>query len=94
MMARFSCAVFVCPHGGCVGDHDRCRGVCYCYGVSLSKLNETRLYLMTTHARSLMINVEKLRVSLSRFTVLAHRLEIEMGRWNKPKAVPLNEIKY
>ena len=41
-----------------------------------------------------MINVEKLRVSLSRFTVLAHRLEIEMGRWNKPKAVPLNEIKY
>ena len=40
-----------------------------------------------------LINIEKVRVSLSRVRVSAHRLEIETGRWNKPANVPLNERK-
>ena len=38
-------------------------------------------------------NIENNRVALSRFTVSAHRLEVETGRWHKPVAVPFNESK-
>jgi len=40
-----------------------------------------------------LINLEKDSVALSRFRVLAHRLEVETGRWHKPVAVPFNERK-
>ena len=38
-----------------------------------------------------LINIEKVRVALSRLRVSAHRLEFETGRWHKPVAVPFNE---
>ena len=41
----------------------------------------------------ILINIEKVRVALSRFRVSAHRREVENGRWHKPVAVPLNERK-
>ena len=40
-----------------------------------------------------LINIENVRVALSRFRVSAHRLEAETGRWHKPVAVPFNERK-
>ena len=40
-----------------------------------------------------LINIEKVRVALSRFRVSAHRLDVETGRWHKPVAVPFNESK-
>jgi len=40
-----------------------------------------------------LINIERVRVSLSHFRVSAHRLESITGRWNTPMAVPLNERK-
>ena len=41
-----------------------------------------------------LINIEKVRVALSRFRVSAHSLEVETGRWHKPVAVPFIERKY
>ena len=41
-----------------------------------------------------LMNIAKVRVSLSRVRVSAHRLEIETGIWTKPTAVPLNERKF
>ena len=35
-----------------------------------------------------LINIEIDRVALSRFRVSAHRLEIEIGRWHNPLAIP------
>jgi len=40
-----------------------------------------------------LINIQKNRVSLLRFKVSAHRLEVETRRWHKPLAVPFNERK-
>ena len=40
-----------------------------------------------------LINIEKVRVALSRFRVSAHRLDVETGRWHKPVAVPFNKSK-
>jgi len=40
-----------------------------------------------------LINIEQIRVTLSRFRVSIHRLEVETGRWHKPVAVYFNERK-
>jgi len=34
-----------------------------------------------------LMNIEKVRVALSRFRVSAHRLEVETGKWRKPVAL-------
>ena len=40
-----------------------------------------------------LINIENIRVALSRFRVSAHILEVETGRWHKPVVVRFNERK-
>jgi len=40
------------------------------------------------------VNINNNRVALSRFTVMAHRLDVKTGRWHKPIAAPFNERKY
>ena len=41
-----------------------------------------------------LINIGNNCVELARFRVLAHRLEVETGRWHEPVALPFNERKY
>ena len=39
------------------------------------------------------INIEKFRISLSKLRLSSHRLEVEVGRWVKPRAIALNNRK-
>ena len=39
------------------------------------------------------INIEKFRISLSKLRLSSHRLEVEVGRWVKPRAITLNNRK-
>ena len=39
------------------------------------------------------IKIDTFRISLTRFRVSAHRLEIKAGRWHKPNKIPYNERK-
>ena len=67
------------------------------WNTDINDSTRTRCYILYADFRFQpylnLINIENFRVALSRFRVLAHRLELETGRWHKPVAVPFNERK-
>ena len=64
---------------------------------SLETSNRAKTYLLYAHFRLqpylINVNLYKFRRELTRLRVSAHRLEVETGRWHKPRAIPYPDRK-